>query len=379
MPLKSSYQERLDFTPDGSEWANRSEFWNSYRPTKPGRNKKYRFREPLILCGHSAGVRVDHDTLLIRNGFTHYPQKEEKFRFFPGDPNLPDRIIILDASGGISFDALSWMTDQKINLVQLDWRGRVNFSGNSGFAANPKFVQWQSEIRNTEESRKINRWLIAKKFEASIDTLSAIFGKDASAKLAIKKIRDLKLKILDPKTGNSHSKILGYEGAAAAIYYYCWHGLPLKWTKLSKRPIPRSWHEVGSRRMVWRKDSNQARHPINAMLNYGYGVLISQLHADIVAAGFDPTIGLAHFRTNNPIPLACDLMEPLRPVVDREVLTFAMTHTFEPGDFSINRIGGCRLNPQMAKSLVSQLSRIDCRDYVHGLVAAAGGRRKARH
>jgi len=29
--------------------------------------------------------------------------------------------------------------------------------------------------------------------------------------------------------------------------------------------------------MAWRKDGNYARHPINAMLNYGYGVAISQL------------------------------------------------------------------------------------------------------
>lgn len=356
---------------DDACWPARSEYWRTYEPVKRGRKKKYRFREPLILCGHGAGVRVDHDTLLVRNGFTHHPQKEEKFRFFPGDPNLPDRIIILDASGGISFDALNWMADQKIGLVQLDWRGRVNFSGNSGFSAKPKLVKWQSEIQNTEISRKINRRLISQKFDASIETLIRIFGQSDPVKSAIKKIQGLKLKIADPKNGISHSKFLGYEGAAAAIYYNCWHGLPLKWAKLSRRPIPESWKKVGSRQMAWRKDASQARHPLNAMLNYGYGVLISQLHADIVAAGFDPSIGLAHFRARNRTPLVYDLIEPLRPVVDREVLTFALAHTFEPGDFSISRVGGCRLNAQLAKQVASKAFSIRTGSVVNWLAKSS--------
>src|ERR1700691_2683275 len=123
---------------DDNNWSNRSEFWRTYSPPGryPGHRKKYRHREPLILCGHGLKFRVDHDTLLIRNGFTHYPQKAEEIRFFPGDPNLPDRIIILDGSGGVSLDALGWMAEQKIEFVRLDWRGNPSsIGGKSGYAA----------------------------------------------------------------------------------------------------------------------------------------------------------------------------------------------------------------------------------------------------
>ena len=108
--------------------------------------------------------------------------------------------------------------------------------------------------------------------------------------------------------------------------------------------------------MVWQREANNARHPFNAMLNYGYGMLISQVQTEIVAAGCDPSIGIAHRRASNPIPLVYDLMEPLRPVVDRKILKFALAHTFEPGDFTINNWGGCRLNPQMAKAVATQAS-----------------------
>lgn len=99
---------------DDHDWSERSEYWRTFEPKRGvGRRKKFKFREPLILCGHGVRIRVDHNTLLIRNGFTHFPQKAEEIRLFPGDANLPDRIIVLDASGGITFDALIWMSEQK--------------------------------------------------------------------------------------------------------------------------------------------------------------------------------------------------------------------------------------------------------------------------
>jgi len=138
---------------DGFDWCDRSEFWRSHRPTARRRPKKFQFREPLILCGHGAHIRVDHASLLIRNGFTHYPQKREEIRLFPGDADLPDRIVMLDGSGGITFDALTWMAEQRITLVRLNWRGEVSFVGNnSGYFANGDIVDSQKAFRETRRS-----------------------------------------------------------------------------------------------------------------------------------------------------------------------------------------------------------------------------------
>lgn len=61
---------------------------------------------------------------------------------------------------------------------------------------------------------------------------------------------------------------------------------------------------------------------------------------------------------------AYDLMEPLRPVVDRNVLKFAPAHTFMPRDFTINSKGECRLNPQMAKVVASRLGTMSADEIV---------------
>lgn len=83
--------------------------------------------------------------------------------------------------------------------------------------------------------------------------------------------------------------------------------------------------------MTWRKRARLPRHPVNAMLNYGYGMLAHQLRSQVVAAGLDPTIGIVHGNSENSMPLVYELMEPLRPLVDAEVLTFASGHTFCTG------------------------------------------------
>jgi CRISPR-associated protein Cas1 len=54
------------------------------------------------------------------------------------------------------------------------------------------------------------------------------------------------------------------------------------------------------------------------------------------------------------LPLVVDLMEPLRPAVDRAILAVALSNVFTPEDFAINQVGGCRINPQMAKQIVNQ-------------------------
>lgn len=346
---------------DDANWADRSEFWRTYLPPGryPGHRKKYRHREPLILCGHGLKFRVDHDTLLIRSGFTHYPQKAEEIRLFPGDPNIPDRIIVLDGSGGITFDALNWMAEQEINFAKLDYRGRVNFiCGNSGQSPKPEIVRWQLGIQGTETARKIQCQLVEQKLLASIDTLKTIFPNFPTTEIAIKQIRREIDKIRKLPRSTAYRTILGLEGLAAAAYFKAWHQMPLKWSNLSRRPIPATWKEIGSRNMNWQKHGANARHPVNAMLNYGYAVLISRVAIDLAAKGFDLSIGIAHSGRRNPRALVYDFMEPQRPNIDRQILDFALAHTFRPGDFVINKSGGCRLNPQLAKAVTKLVAEM---------------------
>ena len=58
---------------------------------------------------------------------------------------------------------------------------------------------------------------------------------------------------------------------------------------------------------------------INSFLNYGYAILRSAAARAIAGAGLHPGLGVFHSSHKNPMPLADDLMEPFRPVVDATV------------------------------------------------------------
>lgn len=66
-----------------------------------------------------------------------------------------------------------------------------------------------------------------------------------------------------------------------------------------------------------RDDTDQ---PVNGALNYGYAVLLSMVNREIVARGYLTQYGICHRNEFNQFNLACDLMEPFRPIVDRTVV-----------------------------------------------------------
>lgn len=61
-------------------------------------------------------------------------------------------------------------------------------------------------------------------------------------------------------------------------------------------------------------------NPINAALNYGYGILISCFSREIVAQGYLTQLGIFHDNMFNQFNLSSDLMEPFRCLVDRKVV-----------------------------------------------------------
>src|SRR5829696_2078315 len=72
---------------------------------------------------------------------------------------------------------------------------------------------------------------------------------------------------------------------------------------------------------------------------YAYAVLESQVRVSTIAQGLDPMIGYLHACRPGRVALVYDLMEPLRPQVDRLVLHFVRLHPFAPSDFVLNSDG----------------------------------------
>ena len=330
MPSVSEIRVELE---DDESWCARCSLWER-RATKAaaGRAKRERPRVPLILSGQGVSLRVENGALTIRNGFTHYPQRQELYRYFKGELDIPERIILLEGSGSISFDVLSWLTEQGASLVKIGWRGEVVcVASRTGYSANPFRVQWQSETRADENRRmEFSISKITQKIENSIVTLEKSVRRNDAWNRAME-VAYSALTKLDARQPKNIVELRALEANAAAAYFRAWKGTTIKWRGVSRRPIPDAWKQIGQRTSLFLRAGNRnASHPMNAILNYAYSVLQSQLQIEAIAQGYDPTIGIMHEGNNGSAAFIFDLMEPHRPSVDRKVLEFVRSHTFDP-------------------------------------------------
>lgn len=69
-----------------------------------------------------------------------------------------------------------------------------------------------------------------------------------------------------------------------------------------------------------KKFTRTDENPINAALNYGYGIILYIFNREIVSSGYLTQIGLFHDNMFNQFNLSSDLMEPFRPLVDQLVV-----------------------------------------------------------
>jgi CRISP-associated protein Cas1 len=343
---------------DNQEWADRAQHWRSRVPRpKDKRTRRQPSRDPLILAGHGVSLRMEAGTLLIRNGFTHYPQKQETYRFFKGDADLPPRIIMLDGSGSITFDVLTWLNQQKVPLVKVDWTGEVAMvaSGDS-FAANRERVAWQAETRaNRRKRMEFCNTLIARKIEGCIQTLEESLRQSHAWDRAMKRAKDDLARLAnDPPQTVNELRLL--EARSAVAYFRAWYATSLLWRSSARHPIPDEWRTVGPRfTRVYASGSRNASHPVNAILNYAYAVLQSQVQIKLIAKGYDPTLGIMHYDRDGAAAFVFDMMEPERPKVDRAVLAFLKSEAVHPADFTIREDGVVRLSPGLAR-MAAQLT-----------------------
>jgi CRISPR-associated endonuclease Cas1 len=94
-----------------------------------------------------------------------------------------------------------------------------------------------------------------------------------------------------------------------------------------------------------------AANPANALLNYLYALLEGEATIAARIVGLDPGLGVLHADQDRRDSLAADLMEPIRPLVDRYVLDLLTSRTFAARDFFEARQGVCRVVAPLSHEL----------------------------
>jgi CRISPR-associated endonuclease Cas1 len=136
------------------------------------------------------------------------------------------------------------------------------------------------------------------------------------------------------------AELMGCEGAATRDYFDgLGHILGTEWgfTTRQRRPPP---------------------DPVNAMLSFGYTLVLNEAVSACVLVGLDPYLGMLHSPHRNRPSLALDLIEELRPVVvDAIVVRLTRTGQVTPASFTITPEHGCRLDDAGRRAFLSSYER----------------------
>lgn len=98
------------------------------------------------------------------------------------------------------------------------------------------------------------------------------------------------------------------------------------------------------------------RDPVNAMLSFGYTILLNKVMGALEQAGLDVYFANLHANQNARPSLALDLMEEYRHfLVDTTVLRMANLAQVRPGDFMHSLEKGVRMKPHVIALLVKEL------------------------
>lgn len=109
----------------------------------------------------------------------------------------------------------------------------------------------------------------------------------------INKFNLIKVKSID----KSRDSLLGYEGYAAKIYFSC-----------LKQIVP------------FKEREPKSNDIFNMCLNYGYGILYSEIERACVLSGLDPYLGFLHMDRYGKPSMTLDLIEQFRPLIDRAII-----------------------------------------------------------
>lgn len=190
-------------------------------------------------------------------------------------------LIIESTAVSITASLLSELTKRKIKVIFCDEKRNpsselIPYYGSHDTSAKVrKQVAWSKEV-------KTDVWteIVTEKIRKQRDYL--------------KKLGKEEYKLLDEyveqiETGD----ITNREGHAAKVYFNALFGV--KFTRTSEDPI-------------------------NAALNYGYGLILSAFNREIVSNGYITQLALFHDNMFNQFNLGSDLMEPFRILVDKRVV-----------------------------------------------------------
>ncbi|WP_295692270.1 CRISPR-associated endonuclease Cas1 [Lapillicoccus sp.] len=238
----------------------------------------------------------------------------------------------VDLSSGLVRELL-W---RDLPIVWCSGSGRV-----IGWAASATRPNGWPRVRQHVESEKGLLSLARAFVTAKICNQATLLRRRGSASPVSDELRALQRRAA---AAASLPELFGIEGDAAARYFAVFSSM-----------LTQKVQDSGL--CFTHRDRRPAADPVNAALNYAYGLLTADLIRAVIACGLDPHAGFLHSSKRNKPALALDLAEEFRaPIADSVVLGAFNNGELKASDFTMVS-GAARLRQPARRALVEAYER----------------------
>jgi CRISP-associated protein Cas1 len=254
--------------------------------------------------------------------------------------------IVIHGFGQITTQCLRACADLDVQVHYISSGGRYvgSFFGAKSFRVQRKIRQFKALV-DQEFCVSLARNLVICRGDMQRQILMRLKRKDSEKDPILQRITDriqAILKLVPQCT--SLDKLRGLEGAVAALYFKSFPNL------ISE--------ELGPAFLFNNRNRRPPKDRVNALLSYGYALLIKDVINAINVVGLEPAFGFYHQPRTAAPPLALDLMEIFRVLlVDIPVLNSLNRNQWEAdNDFVISK-DHVWLSDEGKKKLVSVYER----------------------
>lgn len=291
----------------------------------------------LVINTRGTSLRRRKDRFLINNGTVSHEFAAIKVS-----------TIVLTTGVHFTSDVVHLANENNVDLVFLNKSGMPTARiWQTKMGSTAAIRRRQLEVSETEEGLTIARDWVSGKIENQLRFLQELKKRrpesGAEIQSVIESLENLckKLVAIGGDLSDSRGTVMGLEGTAGRIYFEC----------ISKL-LPTEYRFAGRSRQP-------ATDSFNAMLNYAYGVLYSQVEIALILAGLDLFIGFLHTDNYNKRSLVYDMIEPFRIIAERSTVLF-FTGRRVKKEFFREVPGGIELAPEGRAALISNLNeRLD--------------------
>jgi CRISPR-associated endonuclease Cas1 len=244
----------------------------------------------------------------------------------------------------LTFEALRWLADQGASFVMLERDGRVLATTGPVRPSDVRLRRLQATAENTGTGLELAARVIKQKLIGQENVLREKLKNRAVAdRIAVQRGKFESVQRLE--------LVLKIEANAALEYWSAWSNLQIQFPRADLNRVPDHWRVFGSRMSPITKSPRLAVNPPNAVLNYLYAILEAEARLAAAELGLDPELGVLHKDAPNRASLACDLMEPVRPLVDSFVFDWLSGGPLRREWFFEEVNGNCRLMAPFAAML----------------------------